>query len=159
MELIIAKANNDVISWCECAKTTAAYPGQLDCPWCGCGWLFSCSRCHKSFTFGRMVKAEKPLAQYAEAEIKSRGWDIDDALVEDWVSYHEFLAGYLSAGQEVVYLDGNVFSTDTTDLEFKGWYAHHQLAQMPHSQRTAEALESILGDTAYWTERELPDRD
>ena len=53
----IAKANNDVLSHCQCADTLAAGPAQLDCPWCGCGWLFSCIKCRKAFTFGRVVSA------------------------------------------------------------------------------------------------------
>jgi hypothetical protein len=48
--LYLRKANDDFVSHCKCPKADSliSSPGQMDCPWCGCGWLFICSRCNKA---------------------------------------------------------------------------------------------------------------
>ena len=39
------------LCFCVCpVEETLAYTGQKDCPWCGCGWLWSCYRCGKAFS-------------------------------------------------------------------------------------------------------------
>src|SRR5262249_18861030 len=55
----LRKANNDLVSHCACAQADALVtaPSQMDCPWCGCGWLFICSRCRKAFTFAERAHA------------------------------------------------------------------------------------------------------
>lgn len=158
MGAIITKANNDGVSWCECEHAVASYPGQLSCPWCGCGWLFSCLECRKAFTFGKMVQAEQPVVDLAKRDLELRGLKYEAELVEEWVDYHDYLSEYLPLNEEIVYLDGYAFLTDKTDLNFKGWYAEHSLAALPHRFRTKEALEKALGNTDYWTSRERQDR-
>ena len=43
----LKKASNELISHCGCEESRISYPAQMDCPWCGCGWLFSCITCRK----------------------------------------------------------------------------------------------------------------
>lgn len=57
--LYLVKKNDDVISHCKCEESFVGEEGQLDCPWCGCGWLFSCSKCRKAFTFSEAAEIEK----------------------------------------------------------------------------------------------------
>ncbi len=51
--LYLVKADDRLHSTCRCAQGLAGFPIQADCPWCGCGWLFTCTRCGKPFTFAR----------------------------------------------------------------------------------------------------------
>jgi len=46
----LVKASNDLISHCKCEYAPIGAPGQMDCPWCGCGWLFLCPKCRRAFT-------------------------------------------------------------------------------------------------------------
>lgn len=48
------KADDDVLSHCTCTDAPAQSSSQLDCPWCGCGWLISCATCGKAFTFAEV---------------------------------------------------------------------------------------------------------
>ena len=159
MARIIAKANDEAISFCECEDAVAAYPGQLDCPWCGCGWLFSCLRCQKAFTFGRVVETDRSLRELVETDCRTRGLDLTEDLVEEWIDYFAWATQIPAPGDEVIYLDGYVMGVETEDVEFTGWYATHHLARLPHAERTRAALESAFGASPYWTERERPDRD
>ena len=60
----LVKANNDLISHCACSNAVIGAPAQMDCPWCGCGWLFVCSKCRKAFSFAR---AEEPRSRGSSA--------------------------------------------------------------------------------------------
>ncbi len=35
----LVKANDDLVSHCRCERTFIGAPSQIDCPWCGCGWV------------------------------------------------------------------------------------------------------------------------
>jgi hypothetical protein len=70
--LYLAKANDDLVSHCRCARPDAliSSPCQMDCPWCGCGWLFICSRCRKAFTFAQAVEVNETWEQTADRTIR-----------------------------------------------------------------------------------------
>jgi hypothetical protein len=82
----LTKADDRLVSHCACADVLVAYPSQAACPWCGCGWLFSCMSCGKSFSFARGVEvdatweglADRDLTRYSgEEPTKTRcatGW-------------------------------------------------------------------------------------
>ena len=71
--LYLRKANNDLVSHCRCAKEDAliSSPCQMDCPWCGCGWLFTCSRCRKAFTFAEGVEVHESWEETANRTIRN----------------------------------------------------------------------------------------
>lgn len=157
----IAKANNDVLSNCACKDALAAGPAQLDCPWCGCGWLLSCSKCRKAFTYGRIVEVERSYEDFVREDFQTHG---GGSTPEDIREGAEWMAEALSAfavGDVVVYLDGVYLPLDATNFAFDGWFAQHDFDRLPHAVALTqpEALRNTLGDQAYWLERELVDGD
>src|SRR5262245_31898380 len=90
--LWLVKANNNFISWCRCDDAPIAWGQQLDCPWCGCGWLFSCLKCRKSFTFARAVLMKETIQELAARDVAV--WrprtPLDSAegkeAIEQWIS-------------------------------------------------------------------------
>ncbi len=155
MPNIIEKANNDGISWCECVEAIAAFPGQMDCPWCGCGWLFTCTTCRKAFTYGRIAETDD-LMSFLREDMKNAGMVPSVKVVTE---RNNFLVRQLKpfkVGDEVIYLDGRFFSVDKAPARFEGLHAKHSLKELPHRARSSEVLTEILGDVAYWQERALP---
>jgi hypothetical protein len=156
----LAKANDDVLSHCRCAHAIAAGPTQLDCPWCGCGWLISCVQCRKAFTFAEVVEVDRTYRDLCAADFRSQGIEIDEGELIDAAGWMADAVAPLQLGERVVYLDGVYFLVDECDVQFDGAFATHDLVRMPH----AEALESsgvlneTLGKSRYWLERERPDR-
>src|SRR5262249_32220662 len=71
--MYLRKANDDLVSHCGCDKADAlvSSPCQMDCPWCGCGWLFGCSRCRKAFTFAEAVEVDESWEQTGRRMIRT----------------------------------------------------------------------------------------
>lgn len=155
------KANNDVLSFCSCDTAPALSEGQLDCPWCGCGWMIACSNCSKSFVFAEVRETDIPLTELARREASVRGMeDVTEAEITDWAKgMAEKLADF-DVGDIVVYLDGVYWKATATNVQFDGLYAAHALARLPHAEALDNPphLRAVLGDQAYWRDRELPDR-
>lgn len=79
------KANDDVLSHCGCDGAPAMSTGQLDCPWCGCGWLIGCAQCGKSFTFAEVRETDIPLIELGRREAITRGLTtITEEEIADW---------------------------------------------------------------------------
>jgi hypothetical protein len=156
----LIKANDDLVSWCKCAWPAYASSGQLDCPWCGCGWLFTCASCRRAFTFAKVVYAEVPLRQIMQQERSSyhnQPVALDDSEVISRTEWLEFELELLPVGTICAYLDGKVLAVDSADIRFNGWFAHHELDSVPQwSVRGSRAgIEALLGDKAYWLDRKL----
>lgn len=64
-------------------------------------------------------------------------------------------------GEIVVYLDGIYLPRFERDLQFDGAFAAHDLASLPHADAIATPglLQERLGDSRYWSDRELPGRN
>lgn len=160
MTKFIFKANDDVLSFCECESGIPAMSSeQMDCPWCGCGWLISCSKCRKAFTFAVVRETELSLFEIGKNEVKLRG--IADAVtddeIEDWAQMmKEELEGFVD-GQVVVYLDGEYIPIDAEFIEFDGMHAAHKLEALPHVQalQDPKVLGDVLGDSKYWFDRKI----
>ena len=69
--IYLVKANDDLVSHCQCEQGIIAEPGQVGCPWCGCGWLFSCIKCRKAFTFATAVEIDKTWEELAREDLYS----------------------------------------------------------------------------------------
>jgi len=67
--LYLAKANNNLISHCACPDALVTFPPQIDCPWCGCGWLFTCIECRKAFVFERAIESDSPWHELARRDL------------------------------------------------------------------------------------------
>jgi hypothetical protein len=153
----LAKANDEVISYCACNHAVAATPGQLDCPWCGCGWLIPCAHCRKSFTYAQVVEFDRSYSDLARVNLADH--EAEESEIEDLASWMERAVARFRCGDVVVYLDGAYHHHAERDLRFEGWFAEHDLPVLPHAEaRTRNDLDGVLGKAAYWFDRELPDR-
>jgi hypothetical protein len=132
------------------------YPGQADCPWCGCGWLFTCLRCRKAFTFARGIEVEETLEELA---LRDFGPDTDSDLLADWVADMRSLLAKVEVGERYVYLDGRVHPARLGSVEFSGWYASHRFAHLPQvvAEGARAALDAELGQESYWRTNALPE--
>jgi hypothetical protein len=156
------KASDAVVSHCRCADAPAMSTSQLDCPWCGCGWLIPCSRCGKSFTFAEVRETDIPLLELGRREVARRGLTaVSEAEIEEWAEGMAEMLDCFDVGDTVVYLDGSYWTVDSTEVEFEGYFARHKLAQLPHALALDDPamLDKVLGDKRYWRQRELPDRE
>lgn len=132
---VLVKANDDLISHCSC-DTAYATNGQLDCPWCGCGWLFTCSTCRRAFTFARVVELAVP----PDDERVYQGADLD----------------FFEVGELALYLDGMLLGPRDADIDFAGYFARHVMPKLPHANAAQKSdLEVVFGDRSYWTTRAL----
>ncbi len=144
----LEKANNDFVSHCSCETAYVSFPGQLDCPWCGCGWLFTCMDCRKAFTFANAIEVEQSWEQLAVRDITSKGGhppDEDD--VGEWVEAMKALHAEVELGQEYVYIDGMYVPSSADKVEFEGWYASHELAYVPQVATGPSSSRPILTPT------------
>ena len=156
------KANDDVLSFCQCENQPALSEGQLDCPWCGCGWMISCSKCTKSFVYAEVRETDIPLIELGRREVAARG--LKTVTEDDIRQWAESMAEELepfAVGDIVVYLDGTYWRVDATDVEFDGYYASHSFDRLPHAEALEDpaVLRAVLGDKQYWLDRERPDRE
>lgn len=162
MPKFLFKANDDVISHCRCQDEPAMSTGQLDCPWCGCGWLISCSKCAKAFTYGVVRETDIPIIELGRREVRRRGLaSVSEEEIEEWADAMEREFARFEIGQIVVYLDGHYWPLDAENVTFEGYFARHDLKLLPHAEalERPEALSDLLSDRAYWLDRELPDRE
>ena len=156
-----AKANDDVLSHCRCSDTLAATTGQTDCPWCGCGWLISCRECHKAFVFAKIVEVDATYDQLLAEDAQRRGLkSVTQDDIRDVAASMERALAPFPIGATIVYLDGEYFLVDATNIEFEGLYARHKLERLPHAiaLEQPEHLRAFLSDTKYWLAHERPNR-
>src|SRR4051812_13993920 len=130
----LAKANDKLISHCKCNKSLITWPPQLDCPWCGCGWLFTCINCRKAFTFANGIEVDEPLDEIAGRELAKwkNGRDLEKGEVDQWVEGMSVLLKNIEPGVEYVYLDGWFIQSDSESFEITGWHATHKFSHVPH---------------------------
>src|SRR5690348_12764365 len=103
----LVKANNDLISHCKCTSALIGSPAQIDCPWCGCGWLFVCSKCRKGFTFARAEIVDLSWDQLAYNDLEGKwGRQPSEKDLNEWIEFMKILLKDVEPGKEYVYLDG-----------------------------------------------------
>ena len=125
--IYLRKANSDVVNHCKCADSYVTAPGQMDSPWCGCGWLFTCSDCRKAFTFAEAVEVDFTLEEMARRDLQhwNRAGTAPSAEdIQGWVDFMQTFLRGVEAGQRCVYLDGVVIPTDADGLTFEGIPRH-----------------------------------
>ena len=144
--IYLVKANSDLVSPCACVSTPIAAPGQKDCPWCGCGWLFVCLKCRKTFAFARAEEVDLTWEELARLDGRS------DA--EEWIEFMQVLLKDLRPGATYVYLDGWIFRADQKDLRFDGWHAKHDFPRPPQAVGR-ELIDGTIGTREYWESRRV----
>ena len=164
--LWLARDSDDLVNWCRCDRSGGAAGGlvghlpQMDCPRCGCGWLFSCVQCRKCFAFARAELIAGTIEDLARADFQAflKRSPTDEELTE-WVDSIQWMTEDLEVGDRVVVLDGMIIPADHEGpIEFEGWHSRHSLPWVPHVQALThpEVEQEILSSQDYWTERELP---
>ncbi len=156
--LYLVKANDSFISHCKCITAPIGAPAQMDCPWCGCGWLFVCPQCRKAFTFARAGELDLSWEDLAHRDLDgkwSRQPTAEDIRV--WIDFMKVMLKDLEPGREYVYLDGAIFPTDSKDIQFEGMHSWHELFSVPQvdALKEKDALELTLGSRRYWDDRKL----
>lgn len=155
----LVKESEELISHCHCDDGLIASPGQMDCPWCGCGWLFGCIGCRKAFTFARGVMTDRPWEELARQDYAGIGLGAPSPdEVDGWVSRMKGLLAGIEPGRRYVYLDGSFIPADAGPVFFEGWYARHDLPLMPQTAALAnpELVNQLLWSRSYWTSRSVP---
>ena len=153
----LKKANDSVISHCKCIGALITFPPQMDCPWCGCGWLFTCVECRKAFTFAVGVALDEPLEAIGRRDLRNRGEEPSDADVRDWVAAMRELIHEVKPGELYVCIDGRIIPAGTEQIAFDGWAARHDLSRPPQvlAINDPQILRHTLSDPEYWKKRWL----
>jgi hypothetical protein len=149
----LKKASDEFVSHCKCGDGLITFPPQLECPWCGCGWLFTCINCRKAFTFAEGVEIKSSWEELARRDITNRNYGpVTDERVAEWIAAMKEILAKVQPGKQYVCLDGHVFERTEKSLHFDGWYARHELDAAPQVQalQDASAKTQILGSEAYW---------
>jgi len=159
--LYLQKANDKLVCHCTCDEAYITFPPQMDCPWCGCGWLFCCAKCRKAFAFARAVEVNESWEETALRDLKNRGAEFEEPTEEDiaaWVEAMQVMCQDLEAGEEYVYLDGWFIPTNTEEIVIEGLHSYHELDGVPQVMALTEPeiLTELLGNQEYWTENQVP---
>ena len=153
----LVKATDDLVSHCACAHAIVGAPAQMDCPWCGCGWLFVCPTCRKAFTFARAEEVELTWEDLAHKDLDGK-WDRQPSSkeIKEWISFMKILVKDLKVGKEYVYIDGWV-SDGFKESPLRWLASHHELSVVLQSEALKDqaALERTLGSREYWQSRKL----
>lgn len=156
--IYLTKKNDDLISHCRCEESLAGDPGQLDCPWCGCGWLFSCTKCRKAFTFAAGVEIDKSWNEIAREDLFGYSKkEPSEKEVAEWIDFMKGMMAHVEVGRDYIYLDGYFIPTDEGPFEAEGWHSKHNFSEPP--QVTAmdhpEIIGTILSKREYWDEAKI----
>src|SRR5258706_13992899 len=102
--VFLTKANSDMISHCKCESALIGAPAQMDCPWCGCGWLFVCAKCRKVFTFARAEEVLFSWEQLAHNDLDGKcGRQPTAEEIEEWIELMQILLKGIQVGKQYVY--------------------------------------------------------
>ena len=151
--IYLKRANDDLLSHCRCPHALITFPPQMDCPWCGCGWLFTCIECRKAFTFAEGIMLNESWEETGSCDLRNQlKREPSEQDVSLWVGAMKELLADVQVGQLYVYLDGLVIPTTASSLAFSGWHARHDLPFVPQVRALGDrsTLNSILTNRAYW---------
>ncbi len=158
----LRKAGDGVISHCKCGDGLIAFPAQMDCPWCGCGWLFSCITCRKAFTFAEGVEIETAWEDLARVDRTNyRQAEPSEDEVHQWIETMKIILKDVRVGERYVILDGVVLGAEERDVEFEGWHSYHRFGTLPQFEALDDlsVLKETLDNRAYWMANALPRGD
>jgi hypothetical protein len=156
--LYLRKASDDLVSYCRCdpAEALISSPGQMGCPWCGCGWLFICIRCRRAFTFAEVVEVAESWEEIAKRSIRSYFERAPKKVeVAEWIAMMTILLQDIRSGERYVYLDGWVIPTTAERVQIEGWHAEHDLDFVPQVAALDDrsVVDGLLASREYWTAR------
>jgi hypothetical protein len=156
--IYLARANTKLVCYCRCAHSLISSPSQMDCPWCGCGWLFTCITCGKAYAFARGVLVDPTLEELGRTHWQ-RCYHREPKKQElaEWVQWMRILLKNVESGHEYVYVDGYYIDVDAGPLQFEGWHAEHDLPWVPQVEALADpsVLDRTIGSREYWCEHAI----
>ena len=160
--IYLIKDNDDLVSNCSCERAYISFPPQMDCPWCGCGWLFACTDCRKVFTFARGVEVNESWEELARRDLVGK-WPespSDDDIAE-WIEAMQAILSEVEVSKQYVCLDGLIIPTDASGVDFCGWHAEHRHDFVPQVAALDDCFitENILSNVEYWQSHAIPDDD
>ena len=155
--IYLAKDSNDLISHCRCTHALVTFPAQMNCPWCGCGWLFTCIECRKAFTFASGIEVNESWEDTARRDITNKWGDATQQDVSDWVAAMEELLADVEVGGRYVYLDGAVIPVEERTVRFDGWHSRHDFDCVPQIAALADysIVQQVLSNAEYWQRHAL----
>jgi hypothetical protein len=125
----------------------------MDCPWCGCGWLFTCSRCRKVFTFAEAVEVNESWEETADRTIRNLYHrEPEPGEIEEWVGFMQLLIRGIRPGHQYVYFDGWVFPISAEGIRVDGWHSRHDLDFIPQvaALNDPNVDDALMSSKAYW---------
>jgi hypothetical protein len=154
----LVKESNALVSHCTCAAAQIAFPPQQSCPWCGCGWLFTCIDCLKAFTFARAVELDESWRSLAYRDLRNHTNEPELSEVEAWIDAMRELHADVVVGQTYVYLDGVFIPVDFSSVHFDGWHARHAFDFVPQVAALTDpsVIERFLANPDYWNANAPP---
>lgn len=156
--LFLKKANDDLVSHCKCEPGWISAPAQMDCPWCGCGWLFACPKCRHAYTFAVAAPCDLTWEELAHLDLDTRYSEPPtEEDVDLWIELMQQMTEDLEEGQQYVYFDGWAIPVDAEGFDVEGVYADHQLPAVPQAVALEEPaiVEEVLANETYWRERHV----
>jgi hypothetical protein len=155
--LYLAKDNDALCSHCECEKTLITAPGQADCPWCGCGWLFTCIECRKAFTFARAVEWHGSWEDLARKDLEGFGRIPIDDSISEWVEFMKVFLADIKLHQQYVYFDGAIIPINESHIHLRGLHADHNLDFIPQVAALEDPtiVNDLLTNPDYWQAHHL----
>jgi hypothetical protein len=158
----LKKANDDVISFCSCNDGLISYPAQADCPWCGCGWLFTCKSCRKPFTFAECIEVESTYEKIAKDDLTNLlRRDVSEEEIAEWVKEMKEILTNAEVGKTYIIMDGKLIDKDQSGIKFEGWFAKHDLDKLPQIEavKNPEIMHEKLTNESYWRDDETERTD
>ncbi len=155
----LVKASNGLVSHCDCAIAPVGFPAQMSCPWCGCGWLFTCVDCQMAFAFAKGVELNESWESIAYRDMSNRlSSKPTEDMIEGWVEDMQEMHEDVIPGMIYVCLDGLFIPATAEGVNFDGWHAAHTLDFVPQIKALTDdsVVERILANPKYWKTNELP---
>lgn len=161
--LYLRKANDEFVSHCKCAKANGliSSPGQMGCPWCGCGWLFICNRCRKGFTFAEGVEVNESWEETGARSVRSYfKREPGPGEVEEWIQSMKALLQGIKLGEQYVYFDGHVIPATAQGVTIVGWHSHHDLGFVPQVAGLTDprVKDRLLSSVEYWQSNRVEEK-
>lgn len=156
--IYLRKYSDELVSHCRCAEGLVAYPLQLGCPWCGCGWMFSCINCGKGFTFATAILIDEPWESLAARDLQDRlQAKPSEEGIRQWVAFMKSYLANAEAGKTYVTFDGRLIPEYTPAICFDGWHSRHNIAFVPQVEalKDESIMDSILTNRDYWKSRSI----
>jgi hypothetical protein len=155
--LYLFRVDERLVSHCRCRSAPIALPRQAECPWCGCGWLFTCLNCGKAFTFAIAKQTRVTLEEYAQRDL---GKDVSSSELVAWTRYMRQLLRDIGVDRTYVYFDGRVVDASASEVTFRGIYARHSLGCVPQTEalRDKSVVSDLLRNPDYWNHYRIAER-